>query len=978
MSIKTSLHLRYLLFALSVLFTTIAIQAIIQYDLAQQESDAHLINAAGRQRMTGQRIAKLILFLHYNTLQTQPFEHYLLDTLQKLKHRLQSNHEMLAASRYNQGGSSRIDSLLAANEKFVARTSQLSDAVYANPSAEVLVSAIGQLAELELPFLFHAEALTSAFQNEAELKLLRFRRIELLLSVLAILLVAGEFVFLILPTFRQLQKKNTLLQEANSALDRAHEKTVQERLLLRTIIDNIPINIYVKDHLSRKVLANRAEYLHMGVSSEEELLGKDDVQLYPFASAQLSLAEDQRVLQGETMINAETENIRFDGKHTWFLISKIPLREANGTITGLVGISLDITDRKAIEAQLAQREKLYRLISENSQDVISINSLTGVFEYISPSCVSLHGYTPEELIGRNGLDFIHPDDARVIASQTGVILDKMKRGEPLEPMQFRLASKHRGYVWVENVFRPIEANGEITGFQATVRDISQRKAHEEELEEAKHRAEEATHAKSKFLSLMSHEIRTPLNGIVGLTHLLLAANPLPHQAEKLKLLKFSCDNLLTIINDILDFNKGEAGKIELEHIVFNLPECLQHYRQLFAERAEERKIRLEFELDQRLPTHVYGDPVRLGQVISNLIGNAIKFTERGEVVLRATVVEKRAELHRIHFHIRDTGIGIPDDKIASVFEGFLQASADITRKYGGTGLGLSIARQLLRLMGSEISMKSKPGVGTEFSFELELTAASANITQTHSTVRPDLAGLHVLLVEDNPVNQLVASNFLRNWGIEVTVAEDGEKALVAMATTRFNLVLMDLHMPIMNGYETTRAIRSKKDPLLTQLHIIALTADVSPEIRKACSEAGMTDVLAKPFQPNDLLMMINKYAAPASFTQPIVHPVHAKLRTYAEGNADVAAELKRLLNKTLEELQLFLDQLAQRQTADLEALLHKSKTAIFILSEQKLSEGLDQLKTHFDRLARHHIPVPESFIRDLMLVINTLRAELAT
>jgi CheY-like chemotaxis protein len=399
---------------------------------------------------------------------------------------------------------------------------------------------------------------------------------------------------------------------------------------------------------------------------------------------------------------------------------------------------------------------------------------------------------------------------------------------------------------------------------------------------------------------------------------------------------------------------------------------------LFTGRASERGIDLQFKLDQHLPVFVYGDPVRLGQIISNLVGNAIKFTERGSVTLTATGLDNQAGKHHVLFHLRDTGIGIPEDKIDTVFEGFLQASADITRKYGGTGLGLSITRQLLRLMGSDITIKSKPGVGTEFSFDLWLSeAASPEQNALPEKSEALKAGLRVLLVEDNPVNQLVAQNFMASWGIAVTVAEDGRQAMAALEAQRYDLVLMDLHMPVMNGYDAARAIRSKEDAYHREVKIIALTADVSPEIRQTCLEAGINDVLAKPFQPSDLLAMVAKYAPANTGGTSAAHPMYAHLSMYADGNPAVEAELKRLLVKNLLELRTFMERYPTEKESELDALLHKSKTAVSILSEQKLTEGLQQLKESFKKFSQEGIPVSDALIHRLVALIDKLRAELA-
>ena len=648
-----------------------------------------------------------------------------------------------------------------------------------------------------------------------------------------------------------------------------------ERILLRTIIDNIPINIYAKNIKSEKILANKAEYEFLGASSEKEVLGKSDLEHYPNEESAIMLAEDDRVFSGEPIINLETLNKRKDGSRTWLMISKMPLKNELGEIVGLVGISLDITERKLAQEELARKEKLYRLVSENSHDVVSLHKLDGTFEYISPSCIELHGYPPEELIGRKGIEFIFPEDAESILSGAQELRGKMERNETIEPSQFRITTKNRGLVWAESVMKPVFADGKLTGFQSTVRDISVRKAYEKALQDAKVKAEGATLAKSQFLSIMSHEIRTPMNAIIGLTNLMLEEHPLECQKEKLNLLKFSGENLLTLINDILDFSKIEAGKIELENIAFSLPDILQKYVALSTSHADDKGIELKLEMPQQIPSMVIGDPTRLGQVLNNLIGNAIKFTQQGSVTLIVSVSEKSQQRCVIHFSIRDTGIVIKAEKISSIFENFTQASGDTTRKYGGTGLGLSIAKKLLEHMGSEIGVRSEFGVGTEFTFDIPFNI-SENSEQHGAIMQDEMVlenTLRVLLVEDNLINQIVAGNFLKKWGMDTTIANDGKEALEKIQSKTFDLVLMDLQMPVMDGYEATQIIRSYPDSYFKSVPIFALSASAMIEEKQMAMESGFSDFVTKPFQPMELkkkiilsAMKLRNQSVKSSFT----------------------------------------------------------------------------------------------------------------
>ncbi|MBI3218536.1 MAG: PAS domain S-box protein [Bacteroidetes bacterium] len=723
-----SLKLKYLIFIGSVVLTIFISQLVIQYDLNEQNSDARLINLAGRQRMLSQRISKLTLFLQYNNLNKRDSSFYRVDTLKKLVDVWEEVHFQLIKQNQLYSKSVEIDSLLRNNTEGLQQVVSSCRQIIRSPDSSTVKQAIANIAKYELPFLLRMEKTVQTYQKEAERKLKFLKQLELILSVIAVIILISEFVFIVIPGSNQLNKANQELIQRNGelvaseeeirssleqiralqldlevkqrqyeglidgALDSIYEldhrgnlsfinplmekmtgfskhellgkhyrgliyqddieqvvafykgqlsnkkedsylefriqtkggsftwvgqnvrlffnerkvykvsvvardinqikesqlALSRERILMRTIVDNIPAHIYAKNLRSEKILANRTEYLYLGGQVESDVLGKSDWDLYPNEIAEISIAEDRLIFDGEAILNRETLNRRKDGSQTWFLTSKLPLRNEHQQIVGLVGISIDISSQIKAKEELERSEKLYRLLAENSQDVISLHKLDGTFEYVSPSSINLHGYYPNELVGRNGLEFVLVDDSQRILATAPWLLERMKNNEPLEPSQFRIVTKNRGIVWVENLIKPLFDRGELSGFQSTVRDISTRKAYEVALEKAKLAAEHATLAKSQFLSMMSHEIRTPMNGIIGITNILLTENPRVDQLDNLKLLKFSCNNLLSIINDILDYSKVEAGKIELENISFNLNDILYHYKKLHEQSAKQK------------------------------------------------------------------------------------------------------------------------------------------------------------------------------------------------------------------------------------------------------------------------------------------------------------------------------------------------------------------------------------------------------
>ncbi|MDQ3290303.1 MAG: ATP-binding protein, partial [Bacteroidota bacterium] len=348
---------------------------------------------------------------------------------------------------------------------------------------------------------------------------------------------------------------------------------------------------------------------------------------------------------------------------------------------------------------------------------------------------------------------------------------------------------------------------EVDGILIIAKDISKLKQTEKELIEAKNKAEAANVAKSNFLSTMSHEIRTPMNAVIGFTNLLLNNDPRPDQEEYLKVLRFSADNLLTLINDILDFSKIEAGKIEFEKIDFDLKKLISKITGPLQQAALDKGLQLKLLLDQDLPNTLVGDPVRLSQILTNLISNAVKFTKVGRVVVTASVQEQSATHTTIDFRVTDTGIGIADDKLDLIFESFTQAKSDTTREFGGSGLGLTIIKQLLKLQGSDIQVESQVGKGSTFyfslTFENSIQQLSPNSKEPIVSSPKSLKGIRLLIAEDNQINIFLVKQFLNQWEIEFDIAENGLIAFDLVQSKDYNLVLMDLQMPEQDGYDTT-------------------------------------------------------------------------------------------------------------------------------------------------------------------------------
>lgn len=380
------------------------------------------------------------------------------------------------------------------------------------------------------------------------------------------------------------------------------------------------------------------------------------------------------------------------------------------------------------------------------------------------------------------------------------------------------------------------------------------------LKEAKMQAEKGLQAKSEFLSTMSHEIRTPLNSVIGMSNLMLQNNPRPDQKEQLDVLQFSAKNLLNIVNDILDYNKIEAGKISFEEIEMDLPDILGNIVAGIKNTAGEKGIGVELKADEAVDQYVLGDPTRLSQVMHNLVGNAVKFTQDGKVLVELSVLEKKEEFITVLFAVKDTGIGIAKDKQQLIFEEFTQADSSTSRSFGGTGLGLTITRRILALQGSKLQLNSEEGRGSTFYFTqtFKLTGKKLS-TKKQQRIAPDkndqpLAGVTILLVEDNQINILVAKTFLESWGAVIDVAENGEEAVNMLDVDRHKIVLMDLHMPVMDGYTAIRTIRQQG----ITVPIVALTASLPNEVENEINGLDIDGFVLKPFAPDELFKKVQQ------------------------------------------------------------------------------------------------------------------------
>lgn len=553
----------------------------------------------------------------------------------------------------------------------------------------------------------------------------------------------------------------------------------------------------------------------------------------------------------------ELRIIRKDGATRWLRAIGKPFINNQGIVTKLHGAISDITEQKeARETARLKHEQMTRFIAFAP---VAIAMLDKNMHYIAASNVWKQNYrlTNTDIIGKSHYD-IFPG----ILKERRVLHQRVLAGEILKKDE-ELVSFGDHEEWIKWEMHPwYERPGEIGGIIAFTEIITGQKEASEALKKAKEQAEQAAIAKSHFLSTMSHEIRTPMNAVIGFTHLLMR-NAREDQKEFLRILKFSGENLLVLINDILDFSKIEAGKIEIEEVDFNLKEMANTIKSALQHKAKSKGLQLKLLLDEDIPDFVKGDPVRLGQVITNLCTNAVKFTEEGSIIVSAMVMKQTKDNITIHFEVKDTGIGIAEDMHENIFESFTQASSDTTRKFGGTGLGLTITKRLLELMHSKIQLSSKPGKGSTFYFDLTFKTSEKKLWAKEEVVMIDgkksLKGVQILIVDDSRVNILLAQELLKQWQGECDVAANGLEAVEKIKTKDYDIVLMDLQMPEMDGYQATHEIRSLQEEKYRQLPIIALTASAMLEIKDKAFTVGMNDYISKPFNPDELYSKIVKF-----------------------------------------------------------------------------------------------------------------------
>lgn len=533
------------------------------------------------------------------------------------------------------------------------------------------------------------------------------------------------------------------------------------------------------------------------------------------------------------------------------------------TLIVVGGATFFLKHLRSNESEMRWNKDLLNSIIEGAPDAIYVKDNKGKYQLVNPAAARIFDLPASEIVGRDDAAFLPPHKARMVMALDRAVMNTGRTRTYHEAIE-----SENGELTFLSTKGPIfDAKGNISGLFVMSRDITDRKKTELALRQAKVAAEALAKSKSEFLANMSHEIRTPMNAIIGLSHLALNKEVPDDIRDYLIKINASSESLLGILNDILDFSKMEAGKLEVENAEFQLNHVLNNLQSLFSAAAEQKHLHFYIDVASDVPTGLVGDAMRIQQILANLLGNAIKFTQRGKVGLQVKLIEAGKSQAKIYFCVSDTGIGMRNETLDNLFQPFSQADTSITRRFGGTGLGLTISHGLLQLMGSEFHVESQIGKGSCFSFELTLGTTTpktgGEVDRRHEDRKAGalgndlreqgqpLHGMRVLVVEDNLINQQVAKEFLKLSGMSVDVANNGVEALEHIRDNVYDAVLMDVHMPEMGGIEATEHIR--KQPRFANLPIIALTAGVTEEEKASCLSCGMNDFVAKPIQPKALI-----------------------------------------------------------------------------------------------------------------------------
>lgn len=668
-----------------------------------------------------------------------------------------------------------------------------------------------------------------------------------------------------------------------------------------------------------------------------------------------------------------------------FLIKPFQALDLKSAIEMAIGKSetlKQIEDQKeTTDKKLLATRRNYKTIIENVSDLIYTTDNYGFIKYVNPAAASIVGFTSDELMGMNIRNFVKGEFRKKIDSIYRMAHEGKEENIYLE---VPIITKDKTEIWVGQNITAIREDGRLVGFQGVARNIDNRIQFEEELIRAKEEAEETAKLKSQFLANMSHEIRTPLNGIVGISKLLKDTELDEKQTEYIKAIISSSHQLMGIVNNILDLSKLDAEKMSVDLNTFDIQELVSGIEAIYEKRAAEKGVKFACIHDDYIPKYLIGDSIKINQILHNLIGNALKFTKDGSVLVTTYLAKQDENDCVIGIKVSDTGIGIPEEKLKDVFQAFVQSNSSTSREYGGTGLGLAIVDRLIKLLGGSIQLKSATGKGTTFTVELPLKSASQDEIEKSIQLPTDdvfnLSGTRVLLAEDNKVNQIVTSDLLKSQNCTVEICNNGKEAVEEFIEHDYDIILMDMQMPVMDGYSAMKIIRNDIQVEKRNVPIIALTAHAFQGELDKCKDFGATDYMSKPFEPTSLFKLmgrlLNLKSEPSvaqeteSYTEqhdPSQQSIidYQKLSNFLNGNTDLMITTLLALKESFEEDLPILDSLRKNRIRyDIKRTVHRIKPNFEMIGSDQLHKLCLKIEQNED--------IDEN-IEDLEVITNGIR-----
>lgn len=770
----------------------------------------------------------------------------------------------------------------------------------------------------------------------------------------------------------------TQLKALLQLYEQKQERFDNEMELMSIMLNSIGDGVITTDIEARVGFINRVGQQLTGYSMTD-VQGKqlDEVfNIYDKVTGEPAECPFKRVMEAGEPVGLKNNTVLLskDGDERYISASTAPITDKNHDTVGVIVVFRDITRIKQAEESLRESEELYRGLFENASDVVITYDLEGRITSANKAIETMLGYKSDEVVGSSIFNFVIEDQVEYARD---MIQNKIAHTVGGTIYELQLYDINKNIFTVEVSSQLIYKGGEPINALAIIRDITLRKRAEEELQRAKEAAEAASKAKSEFLANMSHEIRTPLNGIIGMTDLTLLTDLTPEQKENLNIVKSCAESLMNVINDILDFSKIEAGKMVINKVEFDIRSLMEKTIKTHVIRANEKGLKLDYYMSPQIPDFISGDPNRLQQVLNNLIGNAVKFTEVGEVTVKIEELQYSNCTVLLQFSVSDTGIGIEENEMVRLFKSFSQVDSSISRKYGGTGLGLAISKRLVEMMGGSIWVESKKGRGSIFCFTcgfgVEKSAVEAGEYASNISINRAFKGVNVLLVEDDKIGQLVAGKMISENGGQVSIANNGQEALQMLASMKFDVILMDIQLSGMDGMQVTRRIRQGEKTTGDHIPIIALTAYALQGDRQKFIAAGMDDYVSKPIKMNELIETMNKYLtkqeaqAKPGAVKKSAPDKEEEIRL--EQNADkVAAE--DMFSLFLSKVPKYMEQLAEAIEA---GDMNRIERFAHIIKVMAYDNGIETVK---NKAFKMELAARRNSLKDVKEVRHALQAEL--